>query len=291
MMVFKDIKFFLIYLGVFFALAVTLLVLVKPLSESMATSGKKPTVYSIVSAIIVSLIAYTSRFVTDYTFATYWIISGIFLLFGIIHVKLIHKKYFNATDSNKVLLGEILFGFSVIFFVIVIFSSLQYFLRDKEYLFYPMLFSMLSFFIPILVLHAFNAAFDIPQATFITWSYPLDNQIDLPDENPAEKLYVIGFEIAKKAIDTKKTYFRAKAPEGMKLGELYYHFINDYNELQSETPIEYANKDPEAYEWWFRIRPKWYQRQRILNPDITIRENRINENTVIICERINNESL
>ena len=150
---------------------------------------------------------------------------------------------------------------------------------------------MLSFFIPILVLHTFNAAFEIPQATFTTWSYPLSYQIDLPDENPAEKLYVIGFEIAKKNSDTKRAYFRAKAPESMKLGELYYFFINDYNELQSETPIEYATKDPEAYEWWFRIKRKWYQRQRILNPEITVRENRIKENTVIICERINNESL
>ena len=139
MVVFKDIKFFLVYLGVFFVIAVTLLVLVKPLSESMASSGKKPTVYSIVSAIIVSLIAYVSKFVSDYTFATYWIISGIFLLFGLIHVRLIHKKYFSpGVESNKVFFGEILFGFSVIFFVIVIFSSLQYFLSgDKEYLFYP----------------------------------------------------------------------------------------------------------------------------------------------------------
>ena len=285
-------KFFLGYIGVFLAFAITLLVLVKPLSEGMAAGGKKPTIYSVISAIIVSLVAYISRFVIDYTFATYWIISGIFLLFGIIHVRLIHKKYFSpGVESNKVFFGEILFGFSVIFFVIVIFSSLHYFLSgDKEYLFYPMLFSMLSFFIPILVLHTFNAAFDIPQATFITWSYPINYQIDLPDENPAEKLYVIGFEITKKAADVKKTYFRAKAPEGMKLGELYYHFINDYNELQSETPIEYATKNIEAYEWWFRRKPKWYQRQRILNPEITIRENGIKENTVIICERINNES-
>jgi len=243
--------------------------------------------------MIVSLIAWASSFALLYTFATYWIMAGIFLLFGIIHVVLVHKKYFSpAADSSKALLGEILFGFSVIFFVIVIFSSLHYFLsRDKEYLFYPMLFSLLSFFIPVMVLHTFNAAFEIPPASFTTWSYPLSYQIDLPDENPAEKLYVIGFEIAKKNSDVRRTYFRAKAPEGMKLGELYYHFINDYNELQSETPIEYATKKPEAYEWWFRIKPKWYQQQRVLDPGITIRENRIRENTVIICERINAESL
>jgi hypothetical protein len=285
------IKFFLGYIGVFLAFAITLLVLVKPFSEGFAASGKKPTIYSIVSSIIVSLIAYVSRFVSDHTFTVYCIISGVFLLFGMIHVAIVNKKYFYAADnSNKMLVAEIMFGFSVIFFVVVIFSSLQYFLSgDKEYLFYPMLFSMLSFFIPILVLQTFNAAFNIPPAAFITWSYPLNQQMDLPDENPGEKLYVIGFEIAKKNSDVNKTYFRAKAPEGMKLGELYYFFINDYNELQSETPIEFATNDFDAYEWWFRRKPKWYEGQRILNPDITIRENGIKENTVIICERIKNE--
>ncbi len=282
------IKFFLGYIGVFLVFAIALLVLVKPFSEGFAAGGKKPTVYSIVSSIIVSLIAYISRFVTDHTFTVYWIISGVFLLFGIIHVSIVNKKFFYSADnSNKVFLGEIMFGFSVIFFVIVIFSSLQYFLSgDKEYLFYPMLFSLLSFFIPVLVVHCFNAAYSIPPAIFVTWSYPLNQQIDLPDENSNEKLYVIGFEIAKKNSDIRKTYFRAKAPEGLKLGELYYFFINDYNELQSETPIEYATKNFDAYEWWFRRKPKWYQWQRILNPDITIRENGIKENTIIICERI-----
>lgn len=285
-----TIKFFLGYIGLFLAFAIALLVLVKPFSEGFAAGGKKPTVYSIFSSIIVSLIAYVSKFVVDHTFTVYWIIAGIFLLFGIIHVAIVKKKYFRSEDnSNKVFLGEIMFGFSVIFFVIVIFSSLQYFLAgDKAYLFYPMLFSLLAFFIPIFVLHTFNAAYQIPAANFITWSYPLEQQIELPDENPAEKLYVIGFEIAKKSSDIRKTYFRAKAPEGMKLGELYYFFINDYNELQSETPIEYATKDADVYEWWFRQKPKWYQRQRILNPDVTVRENGIKENTVIICERIEN---
>ncbi|SFP95106.1 TssN family type VI secretion system protein [Parafilimonas terrae] len=286
------IKFFLGYIGVFLAFAITLLVLVKPFSETFSASGKKPTIYSIVSSILVSLVAYISKFVGDHSFAVYWIIAAIFLIFGAIHVAIVHKKYFhtyNEDSNSKIILAEIMFGLSVIFFVVVIFSSLQYFLsNEKQYLFYPMLLSCLAFFIPMLVYHTFNAAYSIPAARFITWAYPLNAQIDLPDEDPRERLYVIGFEIAKKNSDAGRSYFRAKAPEGMKLGELYYHFINDYNELQSETPIEFATKDYDAYQWWFRRKPKWYQRQRILNPEITMRENGVKENTVIICERIKN---
>lgn len=110
--------------------------------------------------------------------------------------------------------------------------------------------------------------------------------MDPPDEREGDRLLVIGFEIAKKNTDGKKTYFRARAPEGIGLGELFYHFINDYNELHSETPIQYINHQNEPYEWWFRIKPKWYNGQRILHPNQTMTTNAIRENSVIICERI-----
>jgi hypothetical protein len=97
---------------------------------------------------------------------------------------------------------------------------------------------------------------------------------------------VIAFEICKKETDKAPSNFRAKGPDTMKLGDLYYHFINDYNEFQSETPIQFADSDHSPYGWGFRVKPKWYQLQRILDPELTIRENRIIENTVIICERI-----
>jgi hypothetical protein len=69
------------------------------------------------------------------------------------------------------------------------------------------------------------------------------------------------------------------------LGELFYHFINDYNELQSETPIEYQINGV-ATEWWYHLKTKWYMPRRILDPHLTVRENGIKENSVIICERI-----
>src|SRR4029079_11802767 len=107
---------------------------------------------------------------------------------------------------------------------------------------------------------------------------------ELPPDDPNEKLLVIGFEIGKKSADLKKTYFRAKAPENLKLGELFYHFINDYNDLQSETPIEFSdNSQGIAYQWWFRIKPKWYQTNKILDPMLSFKSNGIKENSVIVC--------
>ncbi|HRI21124.1 MAG TPA: TssN family type VI secretion system protein [Panacibacter sp.] len=286
------VKYFWMYFGVLLTCSIALAVMVKPFAESFAASGKKPFVYGGFSSVIASLVAYCTKWVSDNLFTVFWFLAGIFLFFGIIHLAFVHKKYFDSRnqDKTKALLGEIIFGLSIVLFTIVIFSTLKFFINpaERDFLFYPMVMSGLSFFVPMLFLQTFNAAYNIPAAVFKTWQYPL-NEIELPDEDPREKIIVMGFEIAKKVTDKRKTFFRAKAPESMKLGDLYYHFINDYNEVQSETPIELAgNEDLETHEWWFRIKPKWYQFQRILDPDISVRENGIKENSVIICERIEN---
>lgn len=281
-------KFFWIYFGVILTCSIGLAVVVKRFAEGFAAQGKKPYVYGTVSSLLASAAAWGSTYITNHLFSVYWIIAGIYLLFGIIHQAMVQKKYFysRGQSKSKVLLAEILFGFAIILFTIVAFSTLQYFLKDKTFLFYPMIMSSLAFFIPLLFMHTFDAAYNIPEAIFKTWEYPLSSPIDVPDEDPREKIVVMGFSIAKKETDSRKTFFRAKAPEGMRLGELFYHFINDYNDEQSETPIAFADKGHEPYTWWFRIKPKWYQFQRILDPDISIRENKIKENSVIICERL-----
>ena len=282
------IKYFWIYIGSFLACSVALMFLVKNFAQGFGSGGRRPVVLGGISAAGISGGAYLSTYISEHLFTVFWVFAGIFLLFGIIHVAFFHKKYFysNKNDQKRVFTGELLYCLSLILFTVVLFSSLQYFIKDKNFLFYPMLLSMLCFFVPVLVLHTFEAAYNIPLPVFATWQYPIYAPIDLPDEKINEKLVVIAFEIAKKSEDYIKTNFRAKGPEAMLLGDLYYHFLNDYNELHSETTIDYADKDLNPQEWWFRVKPRWYQHQRILDPAISIYDNRIKEDTIIICERL-----
>lgn len=282
-------KLFITYISIFFASAVAFVVYAKQVCDTFAAGGKKPIIVSILMALLTALVAYGVSLIIDNLFWVYWVFAFIYLLLGVFQLTYIHKKYFYQTTEkwDKAFVAELVFSLSTIFFAVVFFSVLQYFFRDKSFLFYPTMLSGFFFFVPLLLMHSFSAAYNIPQANFPTWTYP-SMTLDLPDESSTGKLLVIGFEIAKKETDNKKTYFRAKAPENMVLGELYYHFINDYNELQSETPIHYVTKDNELQEWWFRIKPKWYQKNRILDPEMTVKANKIKENTVIICERINN---
>lgn len=281
-------KYFLVYIGVFLGGAVTLLMLAKSFAPGIAVNAKKPVLQGGLAAVITSGITYLTTLFTNHLFSVFWIFAGVFLLFGIVHMWLFHRKYFlpDETRAAKVTTGEIMFMLGLLFFVIVFFSSLMYFLKDKNFLFFPMAMSMLAFFIPLSVYHTFNAAFNIPESRFPVWEYPLNNPIDLPEEVPNEKILVVAFVVAKNATDKTMNNFRAKGPETMRLGDFFYHFINDYNEVQSETPIRYTENEYAPYTWAFRIRPRWYQRHRILNPEFTLRENNIRENSIIICERI-----
>ena len=283
------IKYFWIYIGCFFTGAFVLFVAVKRFAKAFAGKGLKPVLYGIAAAVFFGGLSFLSTLTPFNDYIVFWLSALVFLTFGIFHILVFHKKYFYPEQNNPggVILGELLFSIALLFFCIVVFSALMYFVTaNKSYHFYPMLTCMLAFFVPVSLFYTFQAAYNIPNPVFASWIYPVHEQIDLPDERPNEKLVVIAFEIAKKSSSELKTNFRAKGPETMKLGDLYYHFINDYNELHSETTIDFADGQHESYEWWFRLKPKWFQSNRILDPELTVRENKIKENSVIICERL-----
>ncbi len=268
-----------------------LITMAQSFSESFKSFGKKPIVVGIITAILTAGAVYLAVSAIDDLFILFWAMSAIFLLFGCIHQAFAHKKFIYELEEekSKVVIAEWLFVLAMGVLATILFAALQFFVIDKTFLFYPLLLSALFFIVPILANSTFEAAYNIPYPIYKSWVYPVDAPIDPPDDNPNERLLVIGFEIPKKARDNQRTYFRAKTPESISLGDLFYHFINDYNELQSETPVEVIGENKLPLIWYFRLKPKWYQRSKVLNPAITIRENRVRENSVIICEHFNNQ--
>jgi uncharacterized membrane protein YhdT len=278
-----------VYLGSLLASSIILFAVVKQFAEKFTASGNKPIVYGTLSSVMASLATYLSTYISENQFTVFCYLAAIFLFFGIIHMVLVHNKYFVSDSNNptRILLGEIIFGLSIIFFTVLLFSSLQYFVRNnKQFLFFPMMMSAICFFVPILFVHMFDAAFKIPIPDYPTWTYPA-HPIDLPDEDPRERVFVIGFFIPKKITDDKPTYFTAKAPENFYFGDLYYFFINDYNEEKSETPVIYANENGEPHRWVFRLKRKWwFQKPIVLNPSLSVKDNGLKENSIIFCERV-----
>jgi hypothetical protein len=61
----------------------------------------------------------------------------------------------------------------------------------------------------------------------------------------------------------------------------------EYNEKNREKPVQYLNDNQQSYQWLFHVKPqRWWQSRRYIDPSLTIRENKINENFVIVSERV-----
>jgi hypothetical protein len=252
-------------------------------------AGKHRIIYSLLAVVLTAAVGFAIVCLAGSSDIgiIYWLLGGLYLLAGIIHLIVTHARYFRPRNKDdKVTAAEYLYATSVLLGSLVILSALIYFFRDDEsFRYFPVLLSGGVFLLVILVMHTFQAALNIPAPVYTFWRYP-SRPIDPPEPKEQEQLLVIGFELAKQSQDIKRTYFRARALADIKLGEMYYHFLEDYNELQSETPIQYREPNNQPQEWWFYVKEKWFLPARILDPMQDMKENRIKENTIIICERI-----
>ncbi|HTE02131.1 MAG TPA: TssN family type VI secretion system protein [Mucilaginibacter sp.] len=259
----------------------------KSLSKGLSSLTKKDILILVCASLLNVFLLFAITYLVDSLFTLFWIFCFLYLVFGVVNFMLMHNRFLPSPGEKKYpgVFAEIFFSLAVMLFVTIITSLLIYFVKDALFILYPVMLSVLAFIIPQFFYYTFDAAYNIPVTDFNVWEYPVSKRIDPPDESLNENLLVIGFNISKK-VSEQKTVFRAKAPENIILGELFYHFINEYNEEKSETPIEFLDDYKDPIIWWFRLQRKWYQFNKVLDPSLRIRDNFIKENSVIICEQL-----
>ncbi|PZP51088.1 MAG: hypothetical protein DI598_04090 [Pseudopedobacter saltans] len=189
--------------------------------------------------------------------------------------------------------SETTFGLDVLYSVAVgtlgaIAFILVYRIVNKENMELYLSFAFLTFPLPILVLQTFRKAIEIPPKVFKLWYYPVHQQeARFPDDKLLKNMLVISFEFKKQEQDSHYTNFRAKAPVDMELGELFYYFINDYNDRHPQEKIIFKDKNLGApYGWLFYKKPKWYTLfTQYIDAEKTTFINSIKENDIIVCHR------
>jgi len=146
--------------------------------------------------------------------------------------------------------------------------------------------SSLWFLVPVLLNQTVEKLMDVPPKQFKKWHYPVDVTIEDPSDEEMDNPVVISFVFRKNPQSEDVTTFRAKAPQEMKLGRLFYFFINDYNSRHPESPVSFTDANNQPHPWiFFKLRSKLLQLKTALDPDDTILNCRIKENDVLICNR------
>ncbi|HLA57994.1 MAG TPA: TssN family type VI secretion system protein [Puia sp.] len=278
-------KYLMILGGFVFGLGALVINMISSLDGSFKPHMKSSLVYIILAFLIFSFIGLASYpDVFKSPVSQFLFLQVFFLLAGILHMYAM-RKYLKWTNAPDAFWTELLFSVVVGIVGCVGFLIVHY-LINKNGLQFIMAGSILFFIIPLVFNQTFRQSIEIPPKILHEWYYPVNTEIEEPEDSKLKNLLVISFEFQKKINDEHLTSFRAKAPADMEFGQLFYYFINDYNERHRDNKIQYVNQGGDPHGWIFYKRSKWYSLfTDYVDAEKTIYNNRIRENDVIICAR------
>ena len=282
-----DLNRLLLYMGIsLISFSAIIGLVARKIRSSFKPFSKKAIWYLIIA---VAVFALTGLFIAVGFFSNYnryfIFFQILFLLYGGLHVYLMQQKMAWGKDKQT-FLPDLIYTIIIMIGGAICFV-LAYRWVNREGLELSMMFSTLFFIIPLFVWHTFQSALAIPPKVLNQWYYPVHEPMEDPEESKLKNMLLISFEFQKNEHDTYFTNFRAKAPVDMELGELFYYFINDYNERHPQGQILFSNGTGRPHGWMFYKKPKWYTiLTTYMDADKTIFLNRIRENDVIVCSRI-----
>ena len=230
----------------------------------------------------IALLAYPG--IIENPFSAFLCFQIYFLLLGCWHAYLMPKRL-RWSGDDKAFISELVFTLLLAVLGAISFLLVYHLLNGND-LEYIMTASIFFFITPWLFYNTFQSAIAIPPKVLKEWFYPYQQEVEEPEESKMKNLLVISFEFQKQVTDQNITNFRAKAPVDMEMGQLFYYFINDYNERHPNSRIQYVNAKGEPHGWIFYKKPKWYSvLTSYIDAEKTIFNNNIKENDVIICSR------
>jgi hypothetical protein len=260
---------------------------------------KSTILYLLVALLLMSgiaMVSYWSHLQNQQVF--HLIFLAYFLILGIVHVRWL-SEYVKWAGNGQSLMAEFLFTMVLcllggVVFMIVYNMTVNFWLaenlhafRISTHMYTLMSTSTILFLVPWMVNQTFHNSLAVPARILKRWYYPFGEELEEPNEDKLKNLLVISFIIQKHPGDNQKTHFRAKAPIDMEMGELFYYFINDYNERHPNDKIDYLDHSGEPYGWIFYKKNSYlHLSNQYVDAEKTIYNNRIRENNVILCNRI-----
>ncbi len=208
------------------------------------------------------------------------------IIIGIIHVWQMGKRF--GWRNQESLTEKLILSVCILLVAMLVQASIIYLIKDVRGFYYLFPTSLLFFLYPLLAISVFDFAINIPVAIYKTWKYP--ENMNMPDMDLIDfsNSYIVTFELKKNARNPVSTTMKFKAPQDrLTFGDLFYFYMFEYNEKNRESQIQYLDDYNRAFEWMFYVKPaKWWQSKRYIDHSLTVRENKIKENFVIVSERV-----
>ena len=149
-----------------------------------------------------------------------------------------------------------------------------------------MAWAVMPFVLPQFLKVCFRAYRSIPQEIYKLWYYPLHaSEIDF-DTIDTSTIYMLELEYSKSIDDNRIINTKLRAPVHMKFGDWFRSFLENYNHKYESDPIHYLLDGQRPQGWIFSTKPGWTGTARFIDPDLTIADNQISEQMVILARRV-----
>lgn len=279
-----TLPFFLLYLLLPSIAVITGIAVYFANKKSTIFSTKKLVLTMLFSTLILGLPGLLG--LVDYWFMPYiYIILGIIYFFlGIYDLLLINQLYANIKDKS--------YGYEFLFFVVqmimgaALFSLIFNLCNELKYGLWACS-CILPFLFISLYRQTFRSFMRIPLEVYKLWEYSPDKK-NMPILLGANEK-IVRIELYKKLEDDKLSWLEAAFREDLLFGEWFQYCIENNNLEHPSRKIDFSDED-NSFGWIFYIKPSFFLPKRYIDPDISIRKNRITRLHTIIARRKKKES-
>jgi hypothetical protein len=242
---------------------------------------KRTFIYIVIALLLIAVIGCTGYFSDSFS-EGYGFAMLCFLALGMIHVWTFYEFLPFKTGSFSKEAG---FTFVLALVGAAFVVAIYHFKSHDWQLGLGFASCLVAFIFPMMAMQTYQFFRQIPPADYKKWYYPTNK--DLPDLDLLDlsRVLVLQFEFTKKADETAFTNFRAKAPVAMLFGDLFFIFINDYNDRNPNSPIEYLDANNQPYGWVFYKRGSLLKGNQYMDFNSTFQANGIVDNETIVAVR------
>ncbi len=97
---------------------------------------------------------------------------------------------------------------------------------------------------------------------------------------------VLDLELSRQPADNDRMRIKAKAPAELPFGEWFKKFLDDYNAKYPNATIAFTENGGDAHGWVFYIKPSFFHRRHLIDPGVSVQENKVREYVTIISKRV-----
>ncbi len=208
----------------------------------------------------------------------------LFILIGYFYKDFISDVLIHPDEQVNHTLAVVV-SLSVLFIGSYLFSILFNLSNELHYGFIAST-STFSFVLPLFFNWTFKSLVDIPSGIYKVWKYnPHVADYDYTSDT-VEKIILLELILSRNPENPDVIKVKAKAPIGLIFGNWFQLFLNDYNAKYLDNPIVYDGGGNEQNGWMFYEKKHYFLDKKYIDPQITIQENKLNDQTIINCKRV-----